>query len=598
MNRILGRLQPCDERGIALVMALGMLIVCSIMVVTVIQYTSAGQSASHLSKARLTAFDAADGGMNNAYAVLNLPANNSLHQDILPQCHTTNANPGSGPGQTPNATWFSTATNFTSKSTWNHNSYGKTTVDWCGDFDISADQWYLWASGYTKNPTGPQGNVTRLLFSKVSVVPTLTQPLNNPTWNYVYATRTGNACDQTFSNNVGGTARIYIAGNLCLNNNVGISNGPLIIQGNLDLSNNAFVGTSSSMGTRVETYVGGNCRYGGGSWAACTGNQDARHIWSKLSDGSTIGVNHVAPSVAAPTADFAKWYANGMPGPTQGCTTSSGTPPSFDNNATRDNSLATSFDLTPAASYVCRVGPGANTTLSSAITAAASSMTVASASGFPTSGSFSVSIDEEDMTVTAGAGGTTWTISRGANGTTAAAHSASSTVTWNNPQTDGEISWNATTKTLTVVGTIYIDGSAKVSQNANYNGQATLYLSGTMLFNGSLCGVPTGASCIFSNWNPNTEMLTIVADGTGGQVAAGDSIQFANNQYFQGGVFATGNADYGNNANSDGPIMASQILLANNVNTNSFPNITTVPVGMPGNPEVYAQPNPPQSFSG
>ena len=147
-------------------------------------------------------------------------------------------------------------------------------------------------------------------------------------------------------------------------------------------------------------------------------------------------------------------------------------------------------------------------------------------------------------------------------------------------------------------GTIFIDGSAKVSQTANYNGQATLYLSGTMLFNGSLCGVPTGASCVFANWNPNMEMLTIVANGTGGQVNAGDSVLFANNQYFQGGLFGTGNVEYGNNANSDGPIMGSQIILANNVVTNSFPNIAIVPVGMPGNPAVFAQPNPPQFFSG
>jgi len=65
-----------DERGIALVMALGILVVCAIMVTTVIAYTSSGQRTSYFSKARLTAFDAADAGMNNAFAVLNLPTNN------------------------------------------------------------------------------------------------------------------------------------------------------------------------------------------------------------------------------------------------------------------------------------------------------------------------------------------------------------------------------------------------------------------------------------------------------------------------------------------------------------------------------------------
>jgi Tfp pilus assembly protein PilX len=79
-----------DERGIALVMALGILVVCAIMLTTVIAYTSSAQRTSSFSKARLTAFDAADAGMNNAYAVLNLPSNNSLKQSILPPCHTPN----------------------------------------------------------------------------------------------------------------------------------------------------------------------------------------------------------------------------------------------------------------------------------------------------------------------------------------------------------------------------------------------------------------------------------------------------------------------------------------------------------------------------
>jgi hypothetical protein len=71
-----------------------------------------------------------------------------------------------------------------------------------------------------------------------------------------------------------------------------------------------------------------------------------------------------------------------------------------------------------------------------------------------------------------------------------------------------------------------------------------------------------------------------------------------NNDYFQGGLYATNNVDLGNNVQIDGPIVGSQILLSNNLVTNNFPTITTVPVGMPSNPAVYAQPNPPQSFSG
>jgi Phage tail sheath protein subtilisin-like domain/Phage tail sheath C-terminal domain len=72
------------------------------------------------------------------------------------------------------------------------------------------------------------------------------------------------------------------------------------------------------------------------------------------------------------------------------------------------------------------------TTLTNAggITAAATSMTVASAAGFPTGGNFTILVDTEAMTVTGGAGTTTWTITRGVNGTTAAIHGANASVSY------------------------------------------------------------------------------------------------------------------------------------------------------------------------
>jgi Tfp pilus assembly protein PilX len=569
-----------DESGFALVLALGVLTVLAIMIVTVVDYTSSNQRTAYYSKARVTAFDAADAGMNDALSILNNPTQNALDPDIVPAC-TGNA-----------------------QSSWKHNYYDNATADWCGDLDRANAVWTLKSIGYLKNPTGPNaGNVSRTLTSKVTVQPTLTQPLNNPVWNYLYAGHTGSACDQTLNNNISGASRMYVAGNLCLSPNVQLSQSTVIVGSNLDVANNAAVGANTNMSTRVETYVGNNCRYGSSNppWVTCTGNQDANHIYSKLSDGTTIAVSHNPPVVPPPVADFALWYENAIPGPSQSCTASSGTPPTFDNNyPNRDNSVASVFDLTPSSSYTCRVGRGASTTISSAMTAAQTTVSVASASGFPTSGNFRIRIDDEQMTVTGGQGTTTWTVTRGVNGTTAATHGSGQTVTQDDAGTSGEISWNATTKNLTITGTIFIDGSAKISNGAlnTYNGQATLYLSGTFYANGSLCGGVSGSACNFSSWNPNSEMLTIVANGSGGQVNPGDSIQFANNFSFQGGLYGTNNVELGNNVNIDGPIVGSQIILSNNLATNAFPNITTVPVGMPSNPAVYAQPNPPQSFSG
>ena len=240
------------------------------------------------------------------------------------------------------------------------------------------------------------------------------------------------------------------------------------------------------------------------------------------------------------------------------------------------------------------------------MTASQTTLSVASAAGFPTT-SFSLRVDDEFMTVTGGFGTTTWTVTRGAHASTATTHVLGQTVNMVNDQTvnwdppsTGELSWNATTKTLTVSGTILIDGSARVSNSAmnTYNGQATLYLSGTLRLTGSLCGKVAGSTCDTGGWNPDHEMLMIVANGSGGQVNPGDSILMDNNNSYQGGLYGTNAVEFGNNASVDGPIVGSQIILANNLTTNSFPTITEVPSGMPSNLNVFAQPNPPQGFTG
>ena len=166
----------------------------------------------------------------------------------------------------------------------------------------------------------------------------------------------------------------------------------------------------------------------------------------------------------------------------------------------------------------------------------------------------------------------------------------------------GELSWNAATKVLTVKGTIFIDGGAKITNGCTnqYNGQGTLYLSGAFTMNNGskLCGGVSGSNCDFAAWDPNSEMLTIVAGGTGGQAGVGNSIKIDNNGQFQGGLFGTEAVEFSNNARSDGPIVGSTVKFNNNVQNDQFPTITIVPVGMPGNPIVYAQPNPPEMFAG
>jgi hypothetical protein len=68
------------------------------------------------------------------------------------------------------------------------------------------------------------------------------------------------------------------------------------------------------------------------------------------------------------------------------------------------------------------------TTLSGAINASVTSLTVASATGWPTTGDFRILIDSEILLVTA-VSGTTFTVTRGAESTTAASHSDGAAIT-------------------------------------------------------------------------------------------------------------------------------------------------------------------------
>jgi Tfp pilus assembly protein PilX len=573
LRRVLRRLRLFRrEDGVALIVSMSLLSMLTITGTTVMVYTTANTKTSARSMSNERSFSLSEAALNDAMAVLANPDNDALDPDTLPSTETT----------------ASTA------------QYEDGQAKWWGVLDRSAAVWTVSALGVYDNPAGPgTAQVRRKLTAKVPVTPSYLQPANNPVWNYLYAGHTGSACDQSFNNNIAGSSRMYVAGNLCLSPNVQLTQSTVIVGGNVDIMNNAAIGSPSSPATRVEAYVGGDCRYSTGAWGSCSGNQDARHIYSKLADGSTVGVSHTPPIIPPPSADFATWYEHAIPGPAQSCTTSTGVTAMFDNNyPARDNSMAV-YDLTPASSYICRVGPGASTTLPSLISAGQTSIAVASAVAFPTS-PFKIRIDDEVMSVTAGFGTTAWTVTRGVNGTIPAIHAASQTVIWDDATPSGELSWNATTKTLSVKGTIFIDGSARITNGAlnTYNGQATLYLSGTFRATGSLCASVSLGVCAFSTWNPNTEMLTIVANGDGGQVNSGDSIQFDNNFSFQGGLYATNAVEFGNNVNIGGPVVGSQILLSNNLTTNSFPELTTVPAGMPSNDTVYAQPNPPQMFAG
>ena len=72
----------------------------------------------------------------------------------------------------------------------------------------------------------------------------------------------------------------------------------------------------------------------------------------------------------------------------------------------------------PAKTSLVSASPGQT----SNVTASSTTLVVTAATGFPQAGSYQVRVDNEIMTVSAGAGSTAWTVVRGANGTSASPH--------------------------------------------------------------------------------------------------------------------------------------------------------------------------------
>jgi hypothetical protein len=489
-------------------MAVGILGVLTLTGVTLVYYSSTNHRSARFSTENASAYDLAEAGINEMMAVLSKPQNNALNKHLL----------GWQDGGTVQKTVH---------------EYDVGTVTWWGTLDEPTATWSLTSVGTIKNPTGAAGAVARTLTAKVPVTPTVTQPLNNPSWNYVMSTATGDPnCDMTVGSTVEIRTNLYVFGHLCLQQQAKVLDGTVndivvVVNGKLtQYTQNNTVGTSAAPISEVRIAQG--CK-----WFT---NAMANPCITGASTSVYATTLHTTPAtLVAPTADWQAWYLNASPGPYYPCSVvNTGVPPTFDNDqgsptspdpSKRNSSVTSAFNLTGAASYSCKTA-------------------------------------------------------------------------------SGELSWDAVAKTLTVSGTIFVDGDLKVESSTPttvlYNGQATIYLSGSLkIKNTNLCGAIVSNACAFDTWDPNTRMLTFVANGDNRQpeVPQGVSVKMLNSS-FQGALFATNKLDIDSFSKVDGPMVASEVVLGQSVSTNDFPNITTVPAGMPGNPTVYAQPNPPQLYSG
>ncbi len=472
------------EEGIALVIALVATAALAVVGTSVAAYSAQNYGSSSRSKADESTFTLAEAGLNNALAVLSNPANNPMDPGLLPATTAT---------------------------------YENGTVTYSGTLDRTTAVWTLNSTASARNPTG-SAVLRRTIGARVQVTPRYTAALGNGAWDYILATRTGTTCDETLSTGVTEGSPLYMKGTLCISTGAKITGGPLVVGKSVSLSGlDSIVGLSTN--PIPAAHIGTWCKY----------YTNLQHTPCSSADNIfALTIDQNVPQITTPVPAWDTWYSGAVPGPTQPCTSSSGTVPVFDNDRVRNNSVA-SFSLTPSVSYSCVVGP------------------------------------------------------------------PSAPI--------GEISWDASARVLTVSGTVYIDGSAKVDNGAlnTYRGSGTLYLSGTFLLsaNSKLCAKASGTDCDFSGWNPGDDpMLAVVANGSGGEVPIGDSVSLGSSSQFEGAIWSTNWLQFGSSAKVKAPLIATQVIFASGVVTYNYPFYNAGPVGLPGNQVQYAQVGAPQGFSG
>lgn len=304
-------------------MALGFMLVISIALITVLEFSGANQRTSNRSKSDRVALAVAEAGLNHAEAVL---ANSSTPT-------SSSALPSSCGTQIP--------------------AEGGTFCYWGS---LSGSTWTVNARSTVPNPSGG-APLTHDVSQQLTVsVPTATTA-DNPAWKYVYSdSPTG--CTE-INSSVQMRQPIYVKNDLCLNSSVKIlaEAGEVNVGGKLTTNSSVEVGTSSA--PMPDLRVGGaGCKYGayggsGYSWPCTSGHR----VWA-TSQSQTL------PAVSKPPVDLAYWYANAKPGPAtgNGCGAgSTGTPPAFDSDGTLNNAPLGAANLMPGSPYDCIVTSGATT---------------------------------------------------------------------------------------------------------------------------------------------------------------------------------------------------------------------------------------------
>jgi hypothetical protein len=531
-----------DERGMALVMALGVAMVLTIAALSLVTYSMLNEHHASRTRTDVRAYNLAQAGIENAVAQL---GNTSL----VPKDQRDD--PNILAGVTKQQTFNAGEQVVWDAQLWDDRGGAHLVTAPLPANYIGRLRWHVTSTSTAPNPAVPGGSLTRQLQADVRLTPDRRQPTASEAWRFIYSKRDDNGntepdgCDLVIPNNPGIQASFYVTGDLCLYNNSQIE-GPgatdVIVGGWVyNVSPQAWIGTLGGPLLPGHTEIGGKCKHRNRSPKDPASLPPGPPVgcWTSehfVSDAVPKTTNIVPPDVS-PT-DFDLWYSLlASPGPANPCDpTMSSNPPALDNDTSRNNSLGM-IDMINMPAFSCKTLEGELT--------------------------WDPSTNPRTLKVE----GTIYI--------------------------DGGLDFVNNTSPVDIeytgVGAIYTSGPVRLHQvrlcaddpysgtvcNLNWNGQGPMLL---LVSDGNETSWP---GCQVNNGEP---------DGCG--------ILLETSSAFQGALYATHNIGLQNYSLVQGPMVADSEILGNQFTFYPIPLLTQVPFGTPQTPIIDWNILPPTNYTG
>lgn len=325
-----------QEDGFALVIALGITVVLTIFVASMIGYTSASSRNSDVSGSRLDARGVAESGIAAAASVINTAADASV--PTILGCTQSGQN-----SVLPCTDLVFSVSSGTARV---HGLYTQ------GAGNTAT--WTITSTGSVRNPTGA-ADLSQSMTANVTITGG-GQTNNISVWNYVYATAPqGSGCEVDLTGtNVVVDVPLFVTGDLCMSGtnsmiveNTAYGGQPVDVR---VLGTLKYTGSNATVGTSTTKLTSGLVQGG-----CITSSNPTPHTCTTADKWYVKSTD--SPLVATPpTVDFPYWYANANPGPKHPCDVSMTPSPvlaasKFDSDTTM-NGTTPSFDIT-GSTYNC-----------------------------------------------------------------------------------------------------------------------------------------------------------------------------------------------------------------------------------------------------